>query len=149
MPAIIAEPVAIAEPVINEDASVASVLAEQVTWIQQINKAYGFSTGWALQPGHLLMKEKEQLGHGRWTGNFRRVGIGLVWLPAAGEMGSSSATLRRVSYRKPPVRQDLRLKSSSLQLDAKSLVKTENVDAAKPDGIGPTPLECLSDSISS
>jgi hypothetical protein len=38
----------------------------QKRWIEAINEAFGFSTGWALKAGTLLTEAKAQLGHGQW-----------------------------------------------------------------------------------
>lgn len=48
-------------------------------WIAQINEACGWSPGWALKTGELLIQAKEQLAHGQWLAMWesRRMKFGL------------------------------------------------------------------------
>src|SRR5712671_6287987 len=39
-------------------------------WVDEINKAFGFSVGWVVKAGDLLTKAKQQLGHGQWSSLF-------------------------------------------------------------------------------
>jgi hypothetical protein len=39
-------------------------------WIQEINRAFGYSTGWVIKTGILLLRAKEQLPHGQWISMF-------------------------------------------------------------------------------
>jgi hypothetical protein len=77
MATVIAEPVTSPEQLSSADdlrrqecSSVPPISAEQETWIQGINKAYGFSTGWALKTGDLLLEAKKKLKHGEWNSLF-------------------------------------------------------------------------------
>jgi hypothetical protein len=48
-------------------------------WIEQINEACGYSPGWAIRSGQLLLLLRQQLPHGQWLAMWenRRMEIGL------------------------------------------------------------------------
>jgi len=48
-------------------------------WIAQINEACGYSAGWAIKTGDLLLQAKQQLPHGQWLAMWasRRMKFGL------------------------------------------------------------------------